>query len=151
MSDVLVAKEVRARMNAAISGLSILVGGVAQSVTVLRRPPAGWLVPAGQLPAVYVFNTGERIQPDSLEADRRDHLFDVVVMAGSSEDPSDQLDDLQLAIERAILASGGLGGIAAEVALSAVSIAHDQAGVVFGVRTMSYGVVCYVTRADPSF
>ena len=153
MSNILVTKEMRNRFTAALEAANIIidVGGTQTPVTFLKQPPAGWVVEEKKLPAIYVFSTAENIQPETLESKRRELSVDVVLMAKSVGDPQDQLDDMQLAVEVALLAPSPLHDVAVDVSLNSVSIAHDQGRAIFGVRSMSYGITCHVTAADPSF
>jgi hypothetical protein len=153
MSNILVAKEVRQRFRAVLeaAGLSVEIDGLPVTVKVLNQPPKGWRVDEKSLPAVYLFNSGERISPDGISAVDRALQLDVVLMARDQGDPQDQLDDLQLAIEVAILASGNLSGACHEIPLEGSAIAQDQGAVLFGVRTLTFRPVSNVTANDPSF
>lgn len=153
MSNILVAKEVRHRFRDLIAdaALSIEVGGVPTPVTVLQQPPKGWVVPEAKLPALYVFNSGERVSPADMTTVDRALQLDVVLMAQDHGDPQDQLDDLQLAIEKLVLASGGLSGACYDIPLEGSAIGQDQGRILFGVRTLTFRPVSNVTVNDPSF
>jgi hypothetical protein len=151
MSNTLVAKEIRTRIKAAIAAGAITVdaGKGPVPVTLLACAPAGWVVPDRDLPAIYVFSTGEDLDYGSLSQTDRDLSLAVALMVRGSGDPMDQLDDIQLAVERAILAAGLLG-IAQELRLRRVEIARDKGAVILSTRILNYAIVYGVTPDDPS-
>jgi hypothetical protein len=153
MSNILVAKEVRRRFRAVLEAadLSVDIDGAPVPVRFMNQPPNGWRVDEKSLPAIYLFNSGERLSPEGISTVDRALQLDVVLMARDLGDPQDQLDDLQLAIEVAVLASGNLSGACYEIPLEGSAIAQDQGAVLFGVRTLTFRPVSNVTANDPSF
>lgn len=152
MSSTLVAKEIRHRFKAALTGAGITVdpGSGAVPVTVLKTPPAGWVVPDEKLPALYVFASGEGLSYQDLSEVERQLFLDVVLMARGCGDPMDQLDDMQLAVEQTMIAAGGFG-LARTNRLMSVEIAQNQGAVVIGTRLMKFEITFGVTPDDPSF
>lgn len=151
MSDILVAKELRARLKAGLAAANITVGVAGAPgvpVRILDRVPVGWVVDDAKLPALYAFNSGEGFSYQDLCEVERTLFIDVVMMA-RSDDPDDQLDDMQLAIEREAIASGGYG-IARSIRPVSVEIAQAQGSLLMGTRVMKLELVFGVTPDDPS-
>ncbi|MBQ4824379.1 hypothetical protein J4729_07425 [Leisingera sp. HS039] len=152
MSDILIAKELRHRFKAAIlaDGISVDQGGDAVAVEILETLPAGWVLKDEKLPALYVFATGEGLDHgQSISEVVRSLSLAVALMARPGGDPMDQLDDLQLAIEKKVLAAGNFG-LALSCRLLSVEIARNQGAAIIGTRIMNYEIVFGVTPGDPS-
>lgn len=151
MSSTLAAKEIRHRFKAAISAAAIEVdaGPGPVAVTVLDTPPAGWVVPDEELPALYVFASGETLSHEALSEVTRQLFLDVVLMARGGGDPMDQLDDMQLAVEQTMIAAGGFG-LARSNRLMSVEIAQNQGALLIGTRLMKFEITYGVTPDDPS-
>lgn len=147
MSNILASDEVRRRFKSALEAANITAGG--DAVGVLKSPPAGWVVPDANLPAVYVFTSGEGLGHESLSEVERTLFLDAVLMAKPGGDPMDALGEMQLAIERVIYAAGGFG-FARSCRLTSVEIAQNQGAVIIGSRVMKYEIVYGVTPGDPS-
>jgi hypothetical protein len=143
MSSTLVAKEIRHRLNAALGAVG---GGV---FTVLDAPPTGWVVSDERLPALYAFASGEGFGPESLSEITRQLFLDVVLMASPGGDPMDQLDDMQLAVEKTMISGGGFG-LARSNRLVSVEVAQNQGALMIGVRVMKFEITYGVTPDDPS-
>ena len=106
------------------AGLSVIVGGNTREVAVLEQPPMGGAVPDDILPALYCYVRSERIDSDSTRTDRRTVLLDFVLQAsGTDQDALDQIDDIQLALEREIARR-----TAAEVQVLELTKAAEEAG-----------------------
>lgn len=152
MSNTLVAKEIRHRFKAALSGAAIGVdpGSGSVPVTVLDTAPAGWVVPDKDLPALYVFASGEGLSYETLSEVGRTLILDVVLMARGGGDPMDQLDDMQLAVEQAVIAAGSFGGLTRSAWLTSVEIAQHQGALMIGTRMMKFEITYGVTPGDPS-
>lgn len=152
MSDTHIIAEARTRFVAAIvaANPTILIDAISTPVTVLKQPPAGYVVSEGKLPALYTFNSGEVITPDTLESDTRTLQLDVILLAKEGGDPTDQLDLLQLLVEQTIIATELLGSLCSRVQLERTSIALDRGHLIFGARTLSYSLELNVTANDPS-
>jgi hypothetical protein len=146
MSDILIAKELRARFTAALVGAGITAGVV--PVNILTRAPVGMTVPEKQCPALYVFNSGEAFQYQAIDEVERTLFLDVVLM-GRGDDAADQLDDMQLAVEVGVIAADGFG-LARSVRPVSVEIAQAQGAVMFGTRVIKFEIVFGVTPGDPS-
>lgn len=151
MSGILIAKEIRARFKAALAGASILAdaGSGPVPVSILDRAPPGWVVDDDKLPALYVFSSGERLFHKSLSEVERTLILDVVLMAQGGADPMDQLDDVQLGVEVAMIAAGGFG-LARQNLLISVEAAQNQGAVQIGNRVMRYEITFGATPGDPS-
>jgi len=147
VSDTLIAKEIRHRFKAAIASAGIAVEAV--PVTVLDNLPAGWVLPDEKLPALYVFSSGEGFSHESLSEVERRLSLDVALMARPGGDPMDQLDDIQLAVEKTVIAAGRFG-LAKSCRLQSVEIAQHQGAVIIGTRLMKYEIVFGATPDDPS-
>lgn len=151
MSATLPAKAIRHRFKDALEGAAIEVdaGSGPVPVSVLKTPPAGWVVPDEKLPALYVFSSGEVLSHETLSEVTRQLFVDVAVMARGGGDPMDQLDDMQLAVEQTMIAAGGFG-IARTNRLMSVEIAQSQGAVIVGTRLMKFEITFGVTPYDPS-
>lgn len=151
MSDTLISKEIRHRLKAALSAAQIEVvtaAGLAP-VTVLDRPPAGWVVPEASLPAIYALTVGERRDHEGLAEVGHVLQIDVVLMAREGGDPADQLDDMQLAVERIVTDAAGFG-LARSFRLMSCEISQNQGALMIGARLMSFEIGFGSTPGDPS-
>lgn len=151
MSDTLIAKEIRHRFKAALAGAGITAdpGSGPVSVNILKTPPAGWVVPDDKLPALYVFASGEALAHGDLSEVARRLFLDVVLMASSTVDPMDVLDDMQLAVEEAMIRAGGFG-LARSNLLMSVEIAQNQGAILIGSRVMKFEIEFGAEPHDPS-
>ena len=153
MSEILIAGEIRRRFKAALADAAITLdsGWGSILITILNPVSENRVVPPEKLPALYVFNSGERLGYDSLSEVARVLSLDVVLMAHDEwgQDPMDQLDDMQLGVERAMLAAGGFD-LARQNRLVSVEIAQHQGAVLIGNRVMRYEITYGVTPDDPS-
>ena len=151
MSDILISKEIRHRCKAALAGAGIAVdlGAGPVAVSILQSLPAGWVLPDEKLPALYVFSSGETLTPLNLAEVERRLFLDVVLMARGGADPMDQLDDMQLGVEAAMIDAGGFG-IARENNLLSAEVAQNQGALVIGVRVLKFEIVFGATPGDPS-
>jgi len=151
MSATLIAKEIRHRFKAALTGAGITVdpGSGAVPVAVLNTPPAGWVVPDEKMPALYVFTGGEVLDHEDLSEITRQLSLDVVLMARGGADPMDQLDDMQLAVEQTMIGAGGFG-LARSNRLMSVEVAQNQGALIIGVRLMKFTITFGATPDDPS-
>jgi hypothetical protein len=151
MSDILIAKEIRHRFKAALTGAGITVdlGSGPVAVNMLKTPPAGWVVSDDKLPALYVFASGEALSHDDLSEVARSLFLDVALMASSSGDPMDALDDMQLAVEKTMISAGGFD-LARSNRLMSVEIAQNQGALMIGSRVMKFEVEFGAEPDDPS-
>lgn len=132
------------------AGLSVIVGGNTREVAVLEQPPMGGAVPDDILPALYCYVRSERIDSDSTRTDRRTVLLDFVLQAsGTDQDALDQIDDIQLALEREIAASGRLGGLVMMIRPVGSEVRVERGEVVFAARRVTFEAVLLASRADP--
>ena len=132
------------------AGLSVIVGGATREVTVLEQPPMGGAVPDDDLPALYCYVRSERIDGDSTRTDRRTVLLDFVLQAsGTDQDALDQIDDIQLALEREIAASGRLGGLVMMIRPVGSEVRVERGEVVFAARRVTFEAMLLASRADP--
>lgn len=149
MSDILIARELRARFRAVLAGMTVDPGAGPVAVALLDQLPAGFVLPEDRLPACYVFNGGEGLDYRSISEVERRLSLDVVLMARGSGDPMDQLDDMQLAVERAVIAAAGFG-LARECRLRSVEPLREQGGLILAARVLKFEAVTGVTPDDPS-
>jgi hypothetical protein len=154
MSGTHINKEARARMKAALvsAAIEIDVDGTSTAVKVLSQLPANFVIQDEDLPALYVLQAAETRTHEEVSETQHHLTLDVVCMAaqGGAGDPQDQLDDLQLAVELAIIGSGNLGGLATECRLTGSELTQNQGNLMIGVRALHYRVTLGVTPADPS-
>lgn len=156
MSNILIPDEQRRLLELAIAELDLSWGEGAQarSVSILDRPPPGWVVEERYLPALYVHSDGERITYLDLNDAERTHAIDVVIMAPPGADAFDALAAFQLAIERGVYEATqdpeALGAVCTTCRLGAVTNLRDKGGVPLGVRVLSYELTASVTADDPS-
>ncbi|WP_353472327.1 hypothetical protein PVT71_13625 [Salipiger sp. H15] len=133
------------------AGLSVIVGGETREVTVLEHPPADAAVPEELLPAIYCYCRSERIEPDSMRTDKRQVLIDFVLQAqGFEQTALDQVDDMHLEVERALAASGNLGGLVMMIRPVGSEVNVQRGEVVFAARRVSYEATLILPRHDPS-
>ncbi|GAB5431215.1 MAG: hypothetical protein EpisKO_05850 [Epibacterium sp.] len=151
MSGILIAKEIRHRFKDALkaAGMSVDAGAGPMPVTVLDVAPAGWVLPEDKLPALYVFSTGEGFSYESLSEVTRQLFLDVALMARGGGDPMDQLDDMQLAVEQAVIGANGFG-LARTCRPVSVDPAQNQGAVLIGTRLIKFEITYGVTPGDPS-
>lgn len=149
MSDILIGKEIRHRLKAALEGMEINIDAEATAVELLQRLPAGWVLKDERLPAVYVFKSGENVSRTGLEIEGQEVFLDVALLARSIGDLEDQLDDLQLAVRKRVIAAGKFG-LAEDVQFLSAEIPQDKGAVILGARLLKYSVRLSVTANDPS-
>lgn len=131
--------------------LRVSIGGADVSVAILDRPPAGLKVSEKNLPALYLYNAGERILDRDLSNEDRAPQLEIVLLARDQDDPQDQLDDLQEQIEIAISASDNLSGVCHEIHFEASSTVQDAGRVLYGVRSLTYRLRVGMTPGDPRY
>lgn len=152
MSATHIVKEVRNRFVATLTSVAnVPPFEILASATILDSPPRDWSVEEGLLPAVYVLNTGERLRRSGVNSTERDIAIAVVLLAKSGGEPQDQLDDLQLAVEQALIDSSFLGGLASELELTEVATNKINGQWAFGQRILNYTVSVEVTSNNPTY
>lgn len=152
MSGTHILKALRHAVNDLITdaAISIDVAGSPTLVKVLSQPPSGRQLDAQELPAIFVFVPGESIKPDTYQSYERGVRVSIYMLAHGTGDPLDQLDDMQLEIERLMEGSGFLGGLCYSLFPVEMSAVQEQGVVVFASRILEYRCVATVTSADPS-
>uniref|UniRef100_UPI0013007AD7 hypothetical protein n=1 Tax=Oceanicella sp. SM1341 TaxID=1548889 RepID=UPI0013007AD7 len=134
-------KALRLRVVTALraAGITLDVGGEERDVTILEQPPTGGAIPDTMLPALYCYVRSERIAPDCMACDERTVLLDLVLQAqGYDQQPVDQVDDLQLAVERVIAAAGSLGGLVMVIRPVGSEINVERGEVIFAARRLTF-------------
>lgn len=132
------------------AAIEIDVGGDPTAVSILVHPPSGGWLPDKRLPGIYVFVRSERIEAATHSDTGRTYLIDVVLQArGTSAAAIDQVDDLQLEVERAIGADETLGGLATSCDPAGSEIHLDKGEVVFAARRLTFEAVVLVPWGDP--
>lgn len=132
--------------------ITIPIGGVQRDVTVGEHPPTGGWIPETELPGIYCFVRSERISTDSFDSDQRDSLIDIVLQAkGGRSDVIDQVDDMQLAVEIALMADDTIGGLLHQLRPVGSEVFTNQGEVIFGARRVTFEGSLIALRADPSF
>ena len=135
----------------AAAEITVPVGGVPTAITVLEHPPTGGAVPEEDLPAIYCYIRSERVEPDSMRTDDRTILLDFVLQAsGLRHDGLDQVDDMHLALERAIAGSGRLGGLVMTIRPVGSEVNVERGEVVFAARRVTFEARILASRSDPS-
>ncbi|MBL3580649.1 hypothetical protein BV509_17475 [Rhodovulum sulfidophilum] len=118
-------------------------------VTILRSPPSGGWVKDDALPGIYMYLRREEIRPATMTRAARTITMDLILEARGA-DAEDQLDDMQLAVERTIAASANLGGLVMEIRPVDAEIHIERGSAIFGARRLSWSVRVEVPRSDPS-
>jgi hypothetical protein len=152
MSETHVIKFARHAFRNAIMGANaeIDIAGASVPVTLLTKLPKGLEIPEEKLPAIYVYSAGEQLHRDGVAAVDRNLQIDVILLAKDVGDPMDQLDDLQLLVEERVIASDDLKQISTDRNLLGTTLSTDRGRVIFGIRTLNFGLVLNVTADDPS-
>ena len=128
----------------------IEVGGNLYTVTVVENAPRGAWIPDADLPGVYAYVRGETIEYDSHVADQRTYLIDFVLQAkGSSDTASDQVDDMQLAVEEAFVPDRTLGGLCLSFRAVGSEVYRNQGEFVFAARRLTYAAEIMVDPDNP--
>lgn len=145
-------KEVRLAFNQVIAdaAISVDVAAVPTPVTILSQPPAGLGLDAEDLPAMFVFVTGEDIEPDTYKSYKRDISILVYMLGKRTDDVLDQLDEMQLRLEVALEASNYLGGLVRQLRPVRTAAAQEQGQFIFGTRSIEYLCTASVTSNNPS-
>ncbi len=147
-----VLKAVRHAVNDLLAApvIEISVAGVPTAVTLKKSPPAGGWINDSELPAVFSYMRSETIEPSTFTADARLPRLDLVLQAkGGGDDVLDQIDDMQLEIERRIAGSGKLGGLVQSIRPVSSEVHTDRGDVVFGARRVTFEIKASVSRRDP--
>lgn len=147
-----VLKAIRHAVNDLIAtpAIEISVGGTATAVSLKKSPPSGGWVNDSDLPAVFSYMRSETIEAFTFKADDRKPRLDLVLQAkGLGDDVLDQIDDLQLEIERRIADSGNLGGLVRSIRPIGSEVHTNHGEVVFGARRVTFEIQVSVPRALP--
>lgn len=130
--------------------IEIAVAGVPTEVTLKKSPPAGGWVNDTDLPAVFSYMRSETIEAFTFKADDRKLRLDLVLQAkGTGDDVLDQIDDLQLEIEKRIAASGNLGGLVRSIRPLSSEVHTDRGEVIFAARRVTFEINVSVPRQAP--
>ncbi len=130
--------------------IEIAVGGTPATVTLKKSPPTGGWVNDTDLPAVFSYMRSETIEAFTFKSDDRKPRLDLVLQAkGGGDDVLDQIDDMQLEIEKRIAASGNLGGLVRSIRPVSSEVHTDRGDVVFGARRVTFEIQASVPRALP--
>lgn len=130
--------------------IQIDVDGVARSATIVEHPPQGGWISESLLPGIYCFARSERITTDSLTADKRQLLIDVVLQAsGDRDEVIDQVDDMQLAVEVALMSDDSMGGLFYSFRVVGSEVYTNQGEVVFAARRVSFEAELIAPRVNP--
>ena len=134
------------------ASIAIDVGGVSTSCSVLDHPPVGVVLPDESLPGIYVFIRDEQIEPSDLRnADDRSYLIDVVLQArGDQIDAVDQIDEMHLAVEEAIVVDPKLGGLCIYCLPVSSTMQVDRAEMTFAARRVTFRALRRVVRGAPA-
>lgn len=146
-------KAARKRIVSALRVLPLFttVAGDLTPATIVEHPPAnGWISEAA-LPGIYVFVRSERVEPNTLDSDARTLLIDVVLQGkGQRDDVIDQVDDLQLAVEKTLMADPTLDGLFVDFRPVGSEVYTNQGEVVFAARRVSFEALLIMARLDPT-
>ncbi len=131
--------------------IRVAVGGALTAATVVEHPPNGGWIAETSLPGIYCFARSERITPDTMSADERRLLIDIVLQGkGQRDDVIDQVDDMQLAVEMALMADDTAGGLFDGFRPVGSEVYTNQGEVVFAARRLSFEAQLNVLRTDPT-
>lgn len=131
--------------------ISITVGTHPVLVAVVEHPPSNGWIADDALPGIYVFVRSERISPSTLQKDERTLLIDTVLQGkGQRDSVIDQVDDLQLATERALMLDPSLGGLFYDFRPVGSEVYTNQGEVVFAARRVSFEGRLLLPRHDPA-
>lgn len=133
------------------ANISILVGAETRAATVVEHPPNGGWISEKDLPGIYCFVRSERVTPDTMASDTRQILIDIVLQGkGQREDVIDQVDDMQLAVELALMDDDTAGGLFDDFRPVGSEVYTNQGEVVFAARRVSFEAQLNVLRIDPT-
>lgn len=131
--------------------IRIPVAGILTRVTVVEHPPINGWIAEDALPGVYCFARSERITPNTLDSDERTLLIDIVLQGkGQRDTVIDQVDDMQLAIERALMENPSCEGLFYDFRPVGSEVYTNQGEVVFAARRVSFEARLILSRIDPS-
>lgn len=147
MSNILVTAHFKSLFEAALISAAI-PSAQGAPVRVLDKAPVGWVVPEADLPALYVFTSGELLNYEALDEVVRTQFIEVAVMAGGSS-PADDLDAAQLGVERLVISSAGFD-LARSFRLVSVEVAQNAGALVLSARVMKFEIVFGIEPGDPS-
>lgn len=133
------------------ASMAIDVDGVSTLVKIKSNPPSGGWQPDSDLPGIYCFVRSERVARQGQKTDIRTNVLDVVLQAkGSASNAVDQLDDMQLEVERLLSADATLGGFLVSLQLLGSEVFLNQGEVVFAARRVSFEPIIVTDRSNPS-
>ena len=131
--------------------IEINVGSGRKRPSILVNPPSGGAAPQSSLPAIFVYPRSEQRLESSSSTDEQRVLVDVVMQSyGNDDEALDHVDDMQLAVEIAILANPRLSGLAMGIRATGSEIDTVQGEVSFAVRRVTFEVRREMPRNDPT-
>ena len=131
--------------------IRVSVAGALTDATVVEHPPLNGWISEDSLPGVYCFARSEQITPDTMVSDERKLLIDIVLQGKGQRDAViDQVDDMQLAVELALMADPSCGGLFYDFRPVGSEVYTNQGEVVFAARRISFEAQLNVLRTDPS-
>lgn len=152
MSGVHLISDVRNRLISVIedANATVTIGGSQVPVTVLKQLSAGHVIAESKLPAVHVMLTQDDVSERTNSTEDRRFTFNVALFARDVGDPQDQLDELQLCVEKAVAMSSNLDGGAKAVWFLGAQIGQSKGEYVTGQRVMRFAADLTITAGDPS-
>jgi len=132
------------------ANISVMIGGVPVAVTLIQDPPAGNKMDPSQLPVIFAFAAREQIAPGAAGYLQRDLQVTIMLLARPASKVAAQLFEMQLAVEKALMASGDLGGLAFDLYPISADQVLDRGEAVHGTRSIDFLIRCAVPRGDPS-
>jgi len=126
------------------------VGGSAKAAELYADQPSNNSLDPSALPAIYVFAAREQIEPGAAGYLQRDFQVSIVMLAGPDTTVTAQLFEMQLAVEKALAASGDLGGLAFDMYPVSADQVLKRGEAINGARSIDYLIRCAVSRSDPS-
>lgn len=129
---------------------TVQIDGSPAPVALLDHPPEGALMPEGSRPGAYVYLRDERVEPASQRTNEHRSVIDwVCQVEGFAATYMDQLDELCLAVQLAMIADRTLGGAALDLRYSGSQIVTERGEVVFASRRLSFPAVQHTLIQDP--
>lgn len=119
--------------------------------TILDHPPKGGSIDPTKLPVVFCYVRAERVEEASQKTKMRTVLVDFVIeVSGADDEVLDKVDDFQLALERAFIATPRLGGWLESFEITGSELMDKQKGEFsFAMRRITYEARTSVPRLDP--
>lgn len=133
------------------AAISVTVQGAPKAVTIADHPPLSGLIDESKLPGIYCYVRSEKITAATRQTDDREMQIDFVLQgADYADDVLDQVDDMHLALEQAVTASGNLGALVYRLQPIGSDGIVERGEISFASRRVTYVAMRDVLRRDPT-